>query len=585
VLLLLAGVAATARAQDAIEYTVAIVGVEDAALRDLLQQSSQLIELGERPPESLARLRARADADIERLGKTLRSQGFYDGTVRAEIDGDRRPVPVRLAVETGPVYTLDRFTTRFANGAVVPSEMMPTWQALGIARGQPALAAAILDAESALVTHLQQQGYPLAKRLGHDALLFRDRRTLAVTVEIDAGPPARFGKAKVTGLDRVDLAHVRRLIPWRTGARYDVRQVQQARRALAGDALFETVAVTPADQVNPDGSIDLLVEVTEAERRSIGAGLSYSTDIGPGASVFWEHRNLFGDGESLRLGLSGALNEQVAEASYRDASLGDGRFTQLTDLTLANRMLEAYDERSATLATALQWGFAEHWTARAGLSFELQEIEDETEPEAQQFALFGLPFSFSRDDTDDRLNPTRGSRLQFAATPYAGGGARFVSFVSASAGGSAYLGLDPAGRFVLAGRGRVGVVVGEPTEDLPASKRLYAGGGGSIRGYEFQTVGPLDGDDDPLGGRSLIELSAELRMRVTESIGIVPFVDAGTVSDSEYPSLEEELQYAAGLGVRYYTAIGPLRADVAVPLNRRDVDDRFQFYVSIGQAF
>jgi translocation and assembly module TamA len=582
--LLVLGIGA-APAQEAVPYEVEIVGVTDETLRGLLEQSSQLVELKDRPPESPARLRARADADVERLGKTLRSQGYYDATVAAELDADQRPVPVRLKVETGQVYTLEEFTTRFVGDHTVPAETMPTWQALGIARGQPALATAILDAESALVTHLQQHGYPLAKRAGHDAVIFRDRHALEVVVEVDAGPQARFGTVRVAGLDRVEIAVVRRLIPWRTGEAYDLRKVQQAHRALVADPLFETVAVTPAETVNPDGHIDIAVDVTEADRRSIGAGVSYSTDVGPGASVFWEHRNLFGEGETLRLSLSGALDEQVAAANYRDASLSDGRYTFLGDLTLANRQLEAYDERSLALATALETSIGEHWKVRGGPAFELLSTEGETDEEAQEFFLVGLPLGLSRDDTDDRLNPTRGSRLQFDVAPYAGVGTRYINFLSASAAGSAYLGLDPGGRFVLAGRGKVGIVYGEPTEDLPANKRFYAGGGGSIRGYEFQTVGPLDSDGDPTGGRSLIELSAELRVRVTETIGIVPFVDAGTVSDSEYPSLEEELQYAAGIGVRYYTAIGPLRADVAFPLNRRDIDDRFQFYVSIGQAF
>ena len=127
--------------------------------------------------------------------------------------------------------------------------------------------------------------------------------------------------------------------------------------------------------------------------------------------------------------------------------------------------------------------------------------------------------------------------------------------------------------------------MGESTEDLPANKRFYAGGGGSVRGYEFQTVGPLDDDDDPLGGRSLVEVSAEVRTRVTDEIGLVPFVDGGTVFDTAYPDFDETLRWAAGIGLRYFTAVGPVRVDFAFPLNGRDDDDAFQFYVSFGQAF
>jgi translocation and assembly module TamA len=145
--------------------------------------------------------------------------------------------------------------------------------------------------------------------------------------------------------------------------------------------------------------------------------------------------------------------------------------------------------------------------------------------------------------------------------------------------------LDTDRRFVLAGRATLGSLVGEETDNVPADKRLYAGGGGSIRGYEYQSVGPLDADGDPLGGRSLIELNAEVRIRVTDQVGLVPFVDGGMVFDSVYPDFEEDLRWAAGLGVRYFTAFGPLRVDIAIPLNKREFDDSFQFYISLGQAF
>ena len=159
-------------------------------------------------------------------------------------------------------------------------------------------------------------------------------------------------------------------------------------------------------------------------------------------------------------------------------------------------------------------------------------------------------------------------------------------FLSSLAGGSAYYAIDSEARFILAGRGRVGSIVGESTEDVPANKRFYAGGGGSVRGYEFQSVGPLDNDDDPLGGRSLIAVGAELRTRITDSIGLVPFVDGGTVYDSSYPDFDETFRWAAGLGLRYFTGFGPIRLDVAVPLNKRDdIDDDFEIYISFGQAF
>jgi translocation and assembly module TamA len=202
------------------------------------------------------------------------------------------------------------------------------------------------------------------------------------------------------------------------------------------------------------------------------------------------------------------------------------------------------------------------------------------------FQLFGLPLTAQRDDTNDPLDPTEGTRLQLSLTPTTGVGDESLLFITAVAGGSAYYAVDEEERFVLAGRARVGTILGENTDALPASRRFYAGGGGSIRGYEYQLVGPLDDDENPFGGTSLLEVGGEVRVRVTEQIGVVPFIDGGTVYDDPFPTGNETLRWAAGLGFRYFTGFGPIRLDFAFPLNPRDgVDEPFQFYISFGQAF
>lgn len=176
--------------------------------------------------------------------------------------------------------------------------------------------------------------------------------------------------------------------------------------------------------------------------------------------------------------------------------------------------------------------------------------------------------------------------MRFATTPYVGWYQTSQLFVTSELSASAYYSLDKERRYVLAGRSKVGSLFGESRDTVPADKRYYAGGGNSIRGYPFQKVGPLDDGRDPIGGRSLLELSAELRARIWGNFGVVPFIDGGTVYDSVVPDLADTIRWGAGLGLRYYTAIGPVRVDVATPLNpRNDVDDPVQFYISLGQSF
>jgi translocation and assembly module TamA len=299
--------------------------------------------------------------------------------------------------------------------------------------------------------------------------------------------------------------------------------------------------------------------------------------------VFWEHRNLFGEGEQLRLTLTAAQIEQGLEASLRKPTYPGLRQSLIFNVSLSNENTDAYDQQSASALAGIESGFLENWLLTAGLAPEFSKVEEMGSNE--EYLLLGMPLTGIRDVRNDLLNPTRGTRLDLTLTPYYGLGPDDPSWLTGTAGGSSYLGIDEDRRFVLANRLKVGFLVGSSNDDVPASKRFYAGGGGSIRGYEFQTVGDLDASNDPIGGRSLIEVSTELRIRVTEQIGVVPFVDGGTVYTSSYPDFSNTFRWAGGLGLRYFTGIGPVRLDVAFPINRRDTDDTYQFYISFGQAF
>jgi translocation and assembly module TamA len=566
-----------------VPYVATISGVEDGALLELLRGASQLKALEDRPPATLARLRQRTTEDLERLNTALRSEGYYEAELRPRIDEEKRPVEVTIEIETGPRYRLAAFELGYLGASPPPEERRPSLAELGIESGQPARAPAIVAAERQWIALMTQRGHPLAKVIERKALTNREEKALKVALMVNSGPEARFGPVTVAGLDRVREDHVRGMLPWQEAEVYDSRKVEEARRRLSASGLFASVTIVPAKATSPSGSLPITLRLTEAAHRSIGFGANWSTDIGFGGEVFWEHRNLFRRGEQLRLDLAAAEIEQSAEARFRKPDFLARDQALLGNLTLKRARTDAFDENSLSAFAGMEFVLSEHWRASAGMAPEYSDLEDEDGKE--QVTLIGAPLAASRDATDDRLNPTRGTRLNLAVTPYYGNGDSTVVFLSSLAGGSAYYAIDADSRFVLAGRARLGSLVGESTEDLPANKRFYAGGGGSIRGYEFQTVGPLDADDDPLGGRSLIELSAEVRTRITDEIGLVPFLDGGTVFDSAYPDFDETLRWAAGIGLRYFTGVGPVRVDFAFPLNGRDIDDTFQFYVSFGQAF
>lgn len=571
-----------------ISYATSFTGVEDQELLEILRASSQLLALSDKPPATTVGLRRRAEDDIQRLQTALHSEGYYDGEIALDIDTEVSPATVDLAITPGTRYSLAAYNITYAGDLATPAEAAPDLEDLGITLGMPARAPDVVAAEQALVEQLQERGYPFAAVGERKTFINRDNNEMTVELSIKSGQKATFGPLVFSGQEEVEESYLREIAEWPQGEVYDRRVLRDLQRRLADTNLFSTVNAETAPQTDAEGNLPVTVNLIEREQRSIGVAAAYSTDIGPSLEVFWEHRNLMGENEQLRLSATGSLVEQTGEIDFRKPAFLRPDQSLLANLNGGLEDTDAYERQSAEAYVGLERPVLENWTVSAGGSFAYEIVDEKADNSegTRRFQLFGLPLTANRDDTNDPLDPTEGTRLQLTLTPTTGVGDKNLLFLTAVAGGSAYYAIDEEERFVLAGRARLGTILGEDTEALPASRRFYAGGGGSIRGYEYQLVGPLDGDENPFGGTSLLELGAEVRVRVTEEIGVVPFIDGGTVFDDPIPNGDETLRWAAGLGLRYFTGFGPVRLDVAFPLNPRDgVDEVFQFYISFGQAF
>ncbi len=217
----------------------------------------------------------------------------------------------------------------------------------------------------------------------------------------------------------------------------------------------------------------------------------------------------------------------------------------------------------------------------------LAEVTETVASDAEgQAYLIGLPGFAEYDNTDNALNPSKGWRIRANVTPFIGQfDNRFSPFLSNEVAASTYFDLTGEKRYIAAVRGRLGSILATSISDVPSGRRLYSGGGGSIRGYAERTIGPLDNDSQPTGGLSALEIGGEFRAQVYGDFGLAVFAAAGSVSEEPVPTFSAGVQYAAGLGFRYYSPLGPIRADVAIPLNARRSDEAFQLYFSIGQAF
>jgi translocation and assembly module TamA len=604
---------ALAHPAGAADYKVSINTVTDAALAQALQSSSTLIELEKAPPEDVTALRRRAQEDLDRLQKALRSGGYYDGKVSITVDGEpvapaqaadqaadyddtaKKKLPVKISVTPGPLYHLRKI-------AVVGTEGLDHPLKTNLDSGAPARAADIIAERRRLLDAVMRHGHPFAAVELKPAVVDHATHELDVTFAVTPGPAATLGPVTVNGLDRMSRDFMARRARFEPGTRYSPAALDALRSDLQSLDVFSSVKVTPADKLDTEGRLPVTVDVTERERHFIGFGANYSTNDGAGATAYWGDRNLFGGGERLRLdasvsgfggdtfgGSSGATSDPgqadySVSANFRKPDFWTQKQDFISSLALSDEHdPDTYDKRAVT-ATA---GFERTLTRKLKVNFgwELEKARIDDHVETRDYLLSGPTAGVAYDTTNDLLNPIRGVRLTLGgeALPSWFGSSEDVFTTTSSAAG--YLNLVGKGDLVLAGRVGFSNVFGSSLQDIPADRRLYAGGGGSVRGYAFRSISPEDSDGDLTGGRSAVTSSVELRYRFLDDYGIVPFFDAGTVSRDAMPRFDEPIRTAAGIGFRYYTGFGPIRADIAVPLNKRKDDDFIAFYVSIGQAF
>jgi translocation and assembly module TamA len=587
-----------ARGADPQPYGVSLKPTGDSTLDQTLKDASQLIALREKAPVGPFALVTRAREDLGRFQAALASDGYYKAKITLTIAGrplddaslpdilDKAPadppVEVAAAFDRGPQFHLGRLTIE----GDAPPEVRDS---LGLAPGAPAVAADVLTAQQALLTAIREAGHPLATVDLPPVSLRPAENLLDVTFRVTAGPHADVGPIQITGLQTVHEQYVRQRMLVQSGQQFSPTQIEATRADLAALGVFSVVRIEPAEHLDPDGTIPILIDVTERPRHAVDATAAYSTDLGINLGVGWHHRNLFGNAEQLNLTAGVQLGgNAVHKPGYnlgvqfikpdfltRDQSLE-------ISVGAVKQSLDAYDQRALTEKIEVTRKFLPHWTVGIGLAGEQEAITQERV--RRQYELIGLPLSVKFDSTTSLLDPTDGFRFAVLMTPTQSFGHSSATFVIAQLSGSAYFDFGSSGRSVVALRGLVGKAYGADQFSLPPDQRFYAGGSGTVRGFRYQSVGPHFPSGRPTGGTAVSAASVEFRQRILDSFGVVAFVDGGQVTPSGAP-FTSNWRVGAGIGARYYTSIGPLRLDVAIPLNRQPGGDAFELYIGIGQAF
>ncbi|WP_425104300.1 autotransporter assembly complex protein TamA [Ancylobacter sp.] len=598
-------------APDATPYTVSLtVTGGDSALKDRIEAASALERLSERAPSGAAGLVRRALADRRDINAALYAAGYYGGVIRIRLAGiapdapdifqrieaarARGPVPVEIDVQAGPLFQFGRVELLDAANRR-PLADAPSLTRLRLEPGEPALATSILRAEGAIVDHWRRLAHPLARVADKEVVADHKTNKVDVTFLIAPGPVATFGRFTVVGADFLTPGFIEERIEIAPGTPYSPEVLDRLRRRLLEYEAIASVRINEADRLAPDGSLPITIEVSARLPRYVGFSATYSSTDGSAINAYWGHRNLFGGGETLRLDAQvswfGEKSEAVPNADpfgYKLAAtfVKPGIYTAQDDLVanaaVLREVTNAYVREAVTLLAGIRHRYSDDLTLQVSIDLEESQVEDSTG--TNDYGIVGVPIELTYDSTDSKLDPSRGWRATATVEPFAylgDAGAGPTLFRGAV---STYHAFDENKRFILAGRMAAGSIVGAGLYDVPPQRRFYVGGGGSLRGYDYQSASPRNEDGIIIGGRSFFEASVEARLRVTDTIGIVPFFDMGSAFASEWPDFDS-IKYSAGIGLRYYTAIGPLRVDLAFPLNPGPEDGDFGVYVSLGQAF
>jgi translocation and assembly module TamA len=579
-------------------YSVTLKPTGNKAMDSALHDASSLISLQDKAPVGGFALVERARQDAERFQTVLRSYGYYAAKADLTIAGHPIADPALPDIISQlPAEPKAEITASFAPGTqfhlgnvriqgAVPTDARDK---LGLASGTPAVAADVLAARDRLLNAVREDGYPMARVDLQPVTLHPSDNAVDVVFDAATGPRADIGPIQINGLEAMHEDFVRRRLLLHQGEQFSPSAIDAARQDLMSLGVFSQVRMEPAGQLDAQGNLPITIAVTERKLHSVDVGVAYSTDLGINLNAGWHDRNLFGNAEQLNLtgavdlggtavnGLGYRFNAQFIKPDFlaRDQQLE-------LDLTALKQNLKAYDQTGFIEQALLNRKFSPHWSGSVGLLGEQEEVTQEGT--TTHYNLLGVPIVARYDSTNSQFDPTEGVRASIGLTPTESFGGRGATFFVMQASGSTYIDVSGGGRSVVALRGLVGKIAGADVFSLPPDQRFYAGGSATVRGYRYQSIGPQFPDGNPTGGTAISAGTIEFRQRIFDTYGVVGFIDAGQVTANGAP-FTSSWRVGAGVGFRYYTSIGPIRADIAVPLNKQPNGDRFELYLGLGQAF
>lgn len=510
--------------------------------------------------------KARAD-----IIKALKAMGYYDSTVTVEENPD-----IVFHIKSGNQYTIDQIEIiGFDDPYTLP-----------LAKNDRLIAQSVLNAQRQILNEISQKQCTYKLSVRHEVLLNHNEHTANLRFIVEGEKDVKFGTTGFKGNETIKNKYLFQFLTYQEGDCWTAKKVQQTKTALLETGLLSRVSIDVPDTSPESGRIPVTFILQERNPRKIRLGGQYSTWEGFGVNLESRHRNYFGSGEEVSATANASKFLQSLALDFEKPFFLSKRQDLNISATAKRQDTDAFEETNFDVQTSIDRKLSGDWSVNGGIGFEATNI-DEKAGNRDTFGLVSFPAQLDFDNRDDTLDPHKGYNFSYGVRPFFDMLGVSDPFFKHRVTCTTYFDLsdsyfDP----VLALRSSVGSISGSSTTNIPASKRFYAGGGGSIRGFGFQEVGPVSEDGNPVGGSSIVETTVELRLKLMNKFGSVTFVDLGGVYDESVPDFEDGIYIGAGIGLRYYTSFGPIRLDVATPVNKRErADEEFQVYISIGQAF
>jgi translocation and assembly module TamA len=566
----------------AAERQAVVQGVADRTLRAEIEQA---IGDEKTAPASRVDARRRARVAAESAKALLRSEGYYDYVITPDLVGEGDHPQAVVTIDPGPRFKLAPAVIQWSGASPSTAVIAAAEKAMALKPGAPGRAADVIAAEGRVLSAAQQLGYADAKADPREVVVDHTDQTVHAVFKIAAGPLVHLDGIKLESKGRTRTRWLDHLIPWKTGQVYDPKQVAELERRLLDTQVYDSVTVALAPAPDPDGLRPVVVGLSDRARATLDASAGYSTTEGGDVDLKLSQYNRFGVGDTLTYEARyGAIESKLGVQWALPHFWRPGQ-TLTTDADFFQTVTNAYRETGVQLLGDLTQRFGKTTFFTRGASITASQVEDFETGVINIVTLRALG-AFAWDRSDNTLDPHRGFKLDARLEPTLITEDENLAYLKAQAQFSTYAPVPFFGDNVIATRLHLGSIIGGNVPGVPASDRFFAGGGGSVRGYVYQSVGPHYPDNTPIGGISLVEASAELRHRFTETIGGVLFVDSGSVSEQVQPDFRHT-STAVGVGFRYNLGFAPIRADLAFPLQKANgaSQQAFQIYLSIGQSF